>query len=687
MAEQPKSVMLCDCEHTMTLAALAKGLDGQPVVNTQLCRAQLDNFRDRLAKGAPFIVACTQEAPLFDEIRAESGIDIDITYTNIRERAGWSAQGSDVAPKIAALLAEAALDIPSAPVVAYKSEGVCLVYGRDETAIDAARQLADHLSVTVLLSKPADIVPPRIIDVPIFRGTVSAAKGYLGAFEIIVDDYAPAAVSSRGALTFEAARNGAVSTCDLILDLSGNAPLFPAAQMRDGYFNPDSGNPAAVQRALFDLSGLTGEFEKPRYIDFDASLCAHSRSNLTGCTRCLDICPASAITPDGDSVAIDPYICGGCGGCNSVCPTGAASYAMPAAAALFERAKTLLTAYRGAGGVRPVLLLHDTDHGEETISMMARFGRGLPANVIPFALNEVTQTGFDFLTGALAYGAAQIVILTPPKARDHLSGLAGQVGMAEALMSGLGYGSGRVLVLTETDPDVIETQLYDLPPLEPAQPSGFIPMGDKRGLIRLAIDHLHKVAPAPVDRIALPPQSAFGAVNIDVAGCTLCLACVGACPTGAMQDNPDSPQLRFQEGACIQCGLCRVTCPENVITLEPRLDFTEASRMALVMKEEEPYECVRCGQPFGTRGTIEKIVEQLANKHSMFQNEETIERIKMCADCRVTSQFESNDNPFAGKDRPIPRTTDDYLRERAEIEEARARFKAGKPIIDDSGES
>jgi ferredoxin len=203
----------------------------------------------------------------------------------------------------------------------------------------------------------------------------------------------------------------------------------------------------------------------------------------------------------------------------------------------------------------------------------------------------------------------------------------------------------------------------------------------------LAIDHLHKVAPAPVDRIALPPQSAFGAVNIDVAGCTLCLACVGACPTGAMQDNPDSPQLRFQEGACIQCGLCRVTCPENVITLEPRLDFTEASRMALVMKEEEPYECVRCGQPFGTRGTIEKIVEQLANKHSMFQNEETIERIKMCADCRVTSQFESNDNPFAGKDRPIPRTTDDYLRERAEIEEARARFKAGKPIIDDSGES
>ncbi len=668
MAGKPKSVMLCDCGHTMKLDAVADG----PAVNTDLCRAQLGNFRHRLAEGEPFIVACTQESPLFDEIRAESDADIDITYTNIRERAGWSAQGADSAPKIAALLAEAALDIPPAPTVAYESKGICLVYGRDEAAIDAARQLAGRLTVTVLLSRPADIVPPRIVDVPLFRGTVSAAKGHLGAFEIIVDNYAPAVVSSRGALAFEPARNGAASTCDLILDLTGDAPLFPAPQIRDGYFNPDPGNPAAVQRALFDLADLIGKFEKPRYVNFDASLCAHSRSNLTGCTRCLDICPASAITPDGDAVVIDPYICGGC---NSVCPTGAAGYAMPGTPALFERAKTLLSAYRDAGGARPVLLLHDTEHGDEAISMMARFGRGLPANVIPFALNEVTQVGFDFMAGALAYGAAQIVILTPPKRRDQLTGLAGQAGLTEALMSGLGYGSGRVQVLTESDPDAIERHLYDLPPTEPARPSGFIAMGDKRGLIRLAIDHLHDVAPAPVDRIALPPQSPFGAVNIDVAGCTLCLACVGACPTGAMQDNPDTPQLRFQEGACIQCGLCRVTCPESVISLEPRLDFTQASRQAVVLKEEEPFECVRCGQPFGTRGTIEKIVEQLANKHTMFQDSETIERIKMCADCRVASQFEAGDNPFAGPDRPAPKTTDDYLRERAEIEQARADFK------------
>ena len=48
----------------------------------------------------------------------------------------------------------------------------------------------------------------------------------------------------------------------------------------------------------------------------------------------------------------------------------------------------------------------------------------------------------------------------------------------------------------------------------------------------------------------------------------------------------------------------------------------------------------------------------------------------MCDDCRVIAQFEVTDNPLAGGPRPKTRTTDDYLRERAEIEAARAKLKA-----------
>jgi len=63
--------------------------------------------------------------------------------------------------------------------------------------------------------------------------------------------------------------------------------------------------------------------------------------------RCLDLCPTAAVTPAGDHVAIDPFICAGCGQCAAACPTGAAAYALPLADVLM---RTLLTTYRETGG-------------------------------------------------------------------------------------------------------------------------------------------------------------------------------------------------------------------------------------------------------------------------------------------------------------------------------------------------
>ncbi|MCP4329950.1 MAG: 4Fe-4S dicluster domain-containing protein [Alphaproteobacteria bacterium] len=669
-----KKVLVCDCEATMTLdgnkLAKACGAQSAATIHTQLCRAQIENFEYALGDGGGVVVACTQESPLFRETAMEGKSETPITFTNIRENAGWSAEASAATPKIAALLAEATISVPGAPSVSMSSEGVCLVYGRDEVALAAARQLSSRLDVTLLLSKPGAVIPPAIMDIPIFAGTIASARGHLGAFEIVVNSYAPMIVSSRQELAFHDSRDGAASNCDLILDLSGGDSLFPAPEKRDGYFRPDPNDPVAVQRVLFELTDMVGEFEKPRYVTYTPEICAHSRSEKTGCTRCLDVCPASAIAPNGDHVEIDPYICGGCGGCHSVCPTGAASYALPPLEIVLERLRTMLSAYHKAGGERPALLVHDGEYGSELISMMSRFGRGLPARVIPFAVNEVTQIGFEFLSAALAYGAERVFILVPPRRRDELSGLAGQIGLAEAAASGLGYGGGRVAVLDETDPDAVEAALYAQPQMAPMTPGTFLAMGNKRNVITLSLDHLHKHAPEPIDLLPLPHGAPFGHVSVDTQGCTLCLACVGACPTGALIDNPDRPQLSFQEAACIQCGLCQSTCPESVISLQPRFNFTEEARRALVVKEEEPFNCVRCGKPFGTKSSIERIVEELGGRHAMFKDAQATERLKMCDDCRVIVQFEAGDDPFGGAPRPRVRTTEDYLRE-PEIEKAR----------------
>jgi len=675
MAAPPRKLLVCSCEDTMApdAEAIRKGCPGAHVTTARhLCRSELHRFQAALKDEAPLTVACTQEATLFDEVADEAERTAPIAYVNIRETAGWSHEGAQAGPKMAALLAAAAEPMPPVPVASLESEGVILVYGRDESAVEAARLLKDHLDVTVLLKPPAAIQPPRSTEFPIVRGIVKAAKGHLGAFELTVDDFAQPVPSSRRALAFGPGRNGAHSKCDVILDLTGDAPLFPAADLRDGYLRADPGQPAAVLKAVLEARDLVGTFEKPRYVAFDAGLCAHSRSRIVGCTRCLDLCPAGAISPAGDHVAISAEICAGCGQCAAACPTGAASYALPPADALMRKLRTLLVTWREAGGGDAIVLLHDAEHGDTLIDALARFGDGLPANVLPVAVNEVTQVGLDAVAAAFAFGASAVRFLLRERPRHDVAGLRQTLGLAQPILDGLGFSGERVATIETDDPEALATALRAIGPMPPVpRPASFVPAGGKRDALRVALRELHRSAPKPVDVVALPERAPFGAVEIDAAGCTLCLACVSACPTGALSDNPERPTLRFTEDACVQCGLCKATCPEKVISLKPQLDFRAATASGRVLKEEEPFCCIRCSKPFGVKSTIERVVSKLEGGHWMYQGEGGVNRldvIRMCDDCRVAVISDQDFDPYGAPPRAHPRTTEDYLREREEAE-------------------
>jgi Fe-S-cluster-containing hydrogenase component 2 len=157
-----------------------------------------------------------------------------------------------------------------------------------------------------------------------------------------------------------------VSRCDLVIDLTGGTPLFPAAA-RPATFRADPRDPAAVARLVAEASHMVGTFDKPRFIDFSADLCAHSRNRKTGCTRCLDLCPAGAILPAGDSVAIDAEICAGCGQCAAACPTGPRATRCRRSRPR-RRLRSGIRAWYAAGGTSaPVILFHDEDHGAALI--------------------------------------------------------------------------------------------------------------------------------------------------------------------------------------------------------------------------------------------------------------------------------------------------------------------------------
>jgi ferredoxin len=674
-AQPTETLMVCNCQRTMQIdgAALAKAL-GRPAplhVYSELCRGQVAQFEAALAGagqagGARLHVACTQEAPLFREIADDKGQpDAALRFTNIRERAGWTTAADSAAPKMAALLAESAHVSTPARLTTLTSGGVCLVYGAGQTALGAAAEISSRLSVSVLLSDARDTQPPAIATVPIAKGRIRSITGRLGTFEIEVDGYAAVVPSSRGTLDFVLPRNGAKSNCDIILDLSGEPPLFPDSARRDGYLRADPARPGDVWKALLKATDLAGEFEKPMYVAHDAGICAHARSEKVGCNKCVDGCPTGAITPEGDIVRIDAGLCGGCGTCASVCPTGAASYSYPPRSDVLQRLQILLSTYRGAGGTRPILLLHDDQHGTQLIDALARHGAGLPVNVLPLALYSVTSLGHEVLASALALGAEQIVLLASPKHVGETEALDTEVQLTAAFLSGLGYPGMRVHLLATADPEVLSVTLASLQSLAGITAEAFSFAGSKRDIARIALAKLHAASPAPVDRVALPVGAPYGRIVIKTDGCTLCLACVGACPANALSDHPERPEVALTEAACVQCGVCVATCPEQVITLAPSYMFSASAFNADVLHTEEPFLCVCCSKPFGTKATINRVVEKLKGRHAMFQNEDQLRLIQMCDNCRIITLSEAGNDPYKLGARPRVITTDDYIAARA----------------------
>ena len=671
MAERPRKILICSCEDTIPLdgARVERACRGADVVRgRQLCRAELDRVRDAATGGQAVTVACTQEAPLFGEIASDIGGETAVTFVNIRENAGWSKDAKAAGPKIAALIAAATEAVPDVPVVTLTSDGSALLYGKDERVLEAGRLLKDHLSVTVLVSKDDAILPPGITEFPLCAGSIRTAAGHLGAFKLRVDNYAAPAPSSRDRLSFAPSRDDVELQCDVLVDLSGDLPLFSSPDLRDGYLRADPRDAAAVLRCVLKARELSGTFEKPRYIAFTEHLCAHSRSNIVGCHRCLDLCPTGAIAPNGDHVAIDAQICAGCGQCAAVCPTGAAGYALPPADVLLRKLRILLATFLEAGGGQPVLLFHDADHGRPLIEALARYGDGLPANVLPVEVNEITQLGLETLAGAFAYGATAVRFLLRAKPRHDVSGLSKTIAFGQTIVAGLGFSGPRIAKIETDDPDMLGQTLRAIEAVEAVvRPATFVAAGKKREVLQLALRELHAVAPAPVDVIALPEGAPFGKVNVNVDGCTLCLSCVSACPTGALSDDPDRPTLRFAEAACVQCGLCQATCPEKVITLKPQIDFCAATASSRVVKQEEPFLCIRCGTPFGVKSSVERVAAKLEGKHWMYkESKHRLDLVKMCADCRVQVTAEENFDPFGAPQRPRLRTTEDYLRARRE---------------------
>jgi ferredoxin len=174
-------------------------------------------------------------------------------------------------------------------------------------------------------------------------------------------------------------------------------------------------------------------------------------------------------------------------------------------------------------------------------------------------------------------------------------------------------------------------------------PATFSPDHDKRTLIRLATQHLYDQSGMQRPELPLPAGSPFGAVVVDSAACTLCMACAVSCPSGALSAKGDVPRLEFLEYRCHQCGLCEEACPEGAMLLLPRmLCDPEAVAAPAVLHEAEPVRCIECGVPFASQAMINRIQGKLTG-HWMYAADRQLRRLQMCRTCRTRDALVSQD--------------------------------------------
>ena len=494
-------------------------------------------------------------------------------------------------------------------LVSYSSAGRLLIVGHDAEPVARLALAAAPLRPAVLLLAAGAGAVAGLTTWRAERASVDLT-GWLGDFRLRLN-----------------AQGAAEERFDLVLDLC-DPPLTRAELPPPGYQAPGS-ETSAQDAALETLRDLVGEFEKPRYFEYDPSICAHGMKGTTACRRCIDACPAEAITSLVDRIRVEPNLCQGGGVCASACPTGAITYVYPPVADLLRRVRRLLAGYREAGGDNPVLLIHDTGEGAEPARALTE-GAG---QVLPLPVDEVASLGLEAWFSALAYGARSVRLLgthrVPESARRELGE---QLGFARALLAGLGYPERAV--------DWLGQGPHALDPVMPAlAPAGFAAAGDKRQIFFAAVDHLYAEAPGAHPLAELPAGAPFGTAAVDAKACTLCLACVTVCPGKALLDGHDLPQLRFIEANCVQCGLCTRSCPEDAIWISPRLLFDAQARgRPRVLREDSPFHCVSCGKPFATTAVIGRMQLRLAG-HSMYQDPKARRRLLMCGDCRVADQM------------------------------------------------
>jgi len=517
---------------------------------------------------------------------------------------------------------ESPVDMPPLTIV---SHGRTLIIDTDSRRAGECRTRlgARGLECTVVLTKAGpedDPVTRRAFRGPMQADTLSVC-GAFGGFtaEVTIE-------GDRQPLT--EGLDNKTATFDLVLDLQSR-PSYAGELLPMGYYAPGR-DPTGFDGALAEMPELRGRFVKPQFTGFLEARCIHGLSRKRDCRRCLEICPFGAIQSADRKIIVNPYLCQGCGACALVCPTDAIRLLEPSREELLETMRQAILAGWAERGLAPIVVISDTETDTAADN-----------GFTPCRVEHIGHAGLELILAAIAFGGGRVIVAcTPQNPACIRNEVERQVQMADVVLQGLGMPGNTVLLTGRVNgsSEAASSNAFLPPVLE--ELSG---APDGRASVRRTVQHLYDQSDATEPRLPMPEGSPFGAVAVDSAACTLCMACAVACPSGALSASGDAPRLTFIESRCHQCGLCKDACPEGAIRLLPRILCDSAAVDApAVLREAEPFRCVVCDVPFATQAMIDRMQNKLAG-HWMYAGERQLRRLRMCRTCRTRDALISQD--------------------------------------------
>ncbi|MGV8084370.1 MAG: 4Fe-4S binding protein [Coriobacteriia bacterium] len=328
-----------------------------------------------------------------------------------------------------------------------------------------------------------------------------------------------------------------------------------------------------VIEAVGSMTGHPVEIHKER--------CVKYRHKASTCTRCVCICPASALGFDSDGVpVIDEQACSACGACTAVCPTEALSSLRPKDAEVLDATRraveaegAIVYACAHAGATSdwavnvpclarldvPMLLLPLSGGASKvslacgncdacSLSAVAPLVRGVAQAAGAIARDLGLHGSIEWMSASSELAEATPVLRAPLSRKAFLRTLA---------RGGASISSRAVdaLLAPELPRDANAERLVrsEFP----------VHVSASRARLVSVLESLPREPLHSVFRGFL-----FSTPSVAEELCVGCSMCATVCPTGALvaiRDGADF-SLTFDARICTSCYLCKDVCPNSAIS-------------------------------------------------------------------------------------------------------------------------